>query len=107
MDAYELRYPEGYEELSWEYKAKGWIAGVILLYGGAEYVLNIYEPERLRQDVEDELQGSSVFFEPNLLVVPVVDRPSIKIAIERLISRGDVAISMCPSTRKSGLDLPR
>lgn len=98
MSTYELRYPDGYEERSWEYKAKGWVAGVVLSYKGAEYILNIYELERLRQDIEDELQGSPVFFESNLIVVSSVDKSSIQAAIERLIGRGEIGLGMCPSS---------
>jgi hypothetical protein len=102
VSKYELKFPDEYDDYAWEYKAKGWIAGVVLSYEGAEYHLNIYTPERLFQDLEDGLQGSLFFFEPNLLIVPVIERPKIEAAIARLISRGDVSANMCPSKPKAG-----
>jgi hypothetical protein len=106
VSTYELIYPDGYEERSWEYKAKGWVSGVVLSYKGEEYVLNVYELERLRQDIEDELQGSPVFFESNLIVVSSVDKSSIQAAIERLIGRGEIGIGMCPSRNGVRLSHP-
>lgn len=94
---YELKFPDEYDDFALEYKAKGWVSGVVLFFEGAEYRLNIYTPERLLQDVEDELPSSLVFFESNLMIVPVVDRPSIEAAVRRLIGRGDLAASMCAS----------
>lgn len=97
MSNYELRFPDEYDDFSWEYKAKGWISGVVLFFEGAEYRLNIYTPERLLQDIEDELPSSFVFFESNLMIVPVVDKSGIEAAVKRLVGRGDVAASMCAS----------
>lgn len=46
---------------------------------------------RLRQDIEEELQGGRFFFEPNLVVVPSVTRENMEKAVKALIQSGDVS----------------
>jgi hypothetical protein len=53
--------------------------------------MTFYDPVRLRQEIEDDLQRGSVFFEPNLVVVPSVTRQNMEKAVRTLIQSGDVS----------------
>ena len=88
-DAYVLHFPPDYDADEWIWTSKGYLP-VELEVGGTpptRYSLTVFDPTRLVQDVEAELADGSVFNEPNLLVVPTVDRQSIQRAIEVLARR--------------------
>ncbi len=94
MSKYELQFPDWYDDFAWEHESKGWLEDVIVTCDGVSYRLVIYSPIRLRQDVEGELYGSVVFFEPNLIVVPVVNRQSIEAAVDLLVRTGEIKTCM-------------
>jgi len=88
-DAYVLQFPPDYDTDEWIWTSKGYLP-LELEVGGtppARYSLTVFNPTRLAQDVDAELADNSVFHEPNLLVVPTVDRRSIQRAIEVLANR--------------------
>jgi hypothetical protein len=95
-----IEYPEGYDGFAWEHEVKGWIGGIVLFYDGKKFKLNFYSPERLAQEVSDELDASAVFYEPNLLVIPEVNARQIEIAVHHLIKTGGVRSLICDQTRK-------
>ena len=56
-----------------------------LHFKGRDYVLTFYDPARLAQEIEAELQRGGFFFEPNLVVVKSVTRLHMEAATEFLI----------------------
>jgi hypothetical protein len=89
-DAYDLRFPPDYESEEWIWTSKGYLVVELEVHGPtpARYSLTFRDPTRLSQDVEAELADQPVFAEPNVLVVPTVDRASVDRAVEELASRG-------------------
>jgi hypothetical protein len=85
---YSLVFPEGFDDYAWEVEAKGWCSVAKLSFAGKNYALNFYEPTRLGQEVESELERGSPFFEPNLIVVQSVTRRNMEKAVESLIESG-------------------
>ncbi len=87
---HELHFPPDYETEEWIWTSKGYL--VVTLEVRApdprRYSLTIRDPTRLAQDVDAELRDRVVFSEPNVIVVPTVDRPSIEGAIAELARRG-------------------
>jgi hypothetical protein len=53
--------------------------------------MNFYEPVRLAQEIEDELERGSPFFEPNLVLVPSVTRQHMETAVEHLVQSGQLS----------------
>lgn len=96
MSKYELKFPDWYDDLAWEHESKGWLEDVVVTCNGVSYRLAFYSPTRLRQDIECELHDSIVFFEPNLVVVPDVNRQCIEAAIDLLVRTGEIGAKMCP-----------
>ena len=90
IDPYQLHFPEDYETEEWIWTSKGYVVVELEVRGPTptRYSLTVRDPTRLAQDVEAELGDRSVFAEPNVLVVPTVDRASIERAIEELAGRG-------------------
>ena len=88
--AYDLRFPPDYESEEWIWTSKGYIVVELEVQGPtpARYSLTVRNPTRVAQDVEAELADKPVFTEPNVLVLPIVDRASIERAIEELARRG-------------------
>ena len=85
---YVLTLPEDFEDYASEVQSKGWFSGATLLFAGKLYRLNFYDPVRLAQDVESELEGQDTFFEPNVVVVRSVTRENMRNAVGALIDRG-------------------
>ena len=49
------------------------------------YRLTFYEPQRLAQDVADQLEESPLFFEQNVVVVRKVTREAMELAVQELV----------------------
>jgi hypothetical protein len=91
MAGYSLILPEDFDEYEWEIISKGWFGGARLNVSGKEYRLIFYDPVRLGQTIEDELQRGEAFFEPNLIVVRSVTRSNMEGAVELLVGSGQTS----------------
>lgn len=86
-----LVFPEGFDDYAFEVEAKGWFLGATFAFLGKKHRMTFYDPVRLRQAIEKELQRGSVFFEPNLVVVSSVTRQNMEKAVRALIQSGEVS----------------
>ena len=91
MASYSLTFPEDFHEYEWEVTSKGWFGNARLSVSGKVYSLIFYDPARLGQAIEDELQRGSVFFEPNLIIVRSVTRSDMERAVELLVRSGQTS----------------
>ena len=87
---YSLVFPQGFDDYASEAHSKGWFSEARLTFQEKQHRINFYDPTRLRQEIEGEFQRGSVFFEPNLVVVPSVTRQNMEKAIEILIQSGGI-----------------
>jgi hypothetical protein len=87
MREYEIEFPERFDEFAWEAEAKGWLQ-VVVTIDGRRYKVTFYEPTRLAQDIERELQNRSFYLESNVLVIPSVTRAHIQKAVEAVVRVG-------------------
>lgn len=90
MTNYSLILPEEFDDYASEVESKGWFSDARLHCQGRQYGLTFYDPVRLGQEIEGELQRGGVFFEPNLVVVQSVTRQNMEKAIDILIQSGSV-----------------
>jgi hypothetical protein len=106
MSSFMLDLPADFADYEWEVEAKGWFVAR-LAASGRQYLLNIYDPVRLGQTIEDDLKSGRVFFEPNLVVVETVTRANIERAATLLIESGWLA-NLVPEEPKEvdGRDKP-
>ena len=88
MSNFALVLPRDFSDYEWEVTAKGWFSEGQLSFSGKHYRLNFYDRGRLNQQIESELQGGNVFFEPNLLVINSVTRAEMERATEFLVQSG-------------------
>ena len=88
MIDYKLELPDDFDEYSWEVESKGWFGDAIAVFDGNRYRVAFYDQVRLAQDIEVELEGSTSFFEPNLLIIKSVDRNHMEKAIEFVAKDG-------------------
>jgi hypothetical protein len=88
MNIHQVEFPEGFDDYAWEVESKGWLQGVIVIIDNHRYSLTFYDPVRLRQDVEAELNSAPAFFEPNLVIVPAVTRKHIESAVDVIAKTG-------------------
>jgi hypothetical protein len=88
--SHKLVLPEGFDDYAWEVEAKGVLWDVYLQYGDRKFQLTFYDPARLAQDVESELEERVTFFEPNLVVVRKVNRAEMNAAVNDLVRTGRV-----------------
>lgn len=85
MHDYSLALPADFSDYEWEVTAKGCFSEAILTVAGIRYRLNFYDAVRLQQEIESALESGAMFFEPNLLVIKVVDKAKIEEATELLV----------------------
>jgi acyl dehydratase len=76
-------------ELEWE--AKGYYSNARMIVSGRHYRLSFYDPVRLGQEIQSEVERGSIFFEPNLVVVKSVTRADMERAAEFLALSGQAA----------------
>jgi hypothetical protein len=85
----ELQFPPWYDELAeFEHMNKGYLEGVVLHYSNKRYRLTFYEPVRLRQDAEVEIQHEGFWAVQNLIVLPSVTREAITTLVKKLCDQG-------------------
>jgi hypothetical protein len=87
---YRLGLPDDFDEYAWEVEEKGWFDSAYVEFDGLRIQLSIYDPTRLRQDVEEALSSARSFFEKSILVVPVVNRDSIEASVKLLYESGEL-----------------
>ncbi len=85
MASFSFVLPADFAEYEWEAEAKGWFSGATMIISGKRYQLNFYDPVRLSQEIESELERGDVFFEPNLVVVKSVTGSSMAQAARQLV----------------------
>jgi hypothetical protein len=88
MTDFSLVLPADFEDYAWEVQAKGCFADAILTVAGRCYRLNFYDPTRLNQEIESELERGVAFAEPNLVIVRAVTRSNMQQAAEMLAQSG-------------------
>jgi hypothetical protein len=91
MSNFAFVLPADFDDYEWEVEAKGWFSEARVTASGKHYRLNFYDPVRLAQEIESELQRGDVFFEPNLVVVPAVTKSNMERAVELLVQSGQIA----------------
>jgi hypothetical protein len=86
-DQYEIKFPDYYDELyEFECESKGYMNNIeVYLKDGGKYSLCFMGPFRINQDLESEVNmGNSFLFEPNLIIVPKVNKKNIVSSIEQV-----------------------
>jgi len=92
MKKFFLLLPENFCDHEWEIESKGWYQGAILMTGGKKYQLTFYDPVRLNEDIQYDIENQCVFFEKNLVVISVVNKKNMEMALEFLMETGQVKI---------------
>jgi hypothetical protein len=82
--------PDEFDDYEWEVTAKGWFGEARLVMIGRSFKLNFYDPARLSQEVESQMENGAVFFEPNLLVVQSVTKAEMQRAVDMLVKSGQI-----------------
>src|SRR5262245_12049537 len=86
-----LHFRESLDAYEWhEISRKGWYTGVVAeLPGGKLYPLTFYDPVRLVQELEGEVErGRPCFGEPALVVVPEITEAALRASVEHLFLLG-------------------
>ena len=84
MAEFTLNLPD-FDEADWKLWAiKGYMLNVEFCVRGDRYMLNFFQPVRLAQDVERDLERCGVFFMPNLIVIPALTKSEIERAAKWL-----------------------
>lgn len=84
MSNFSFVLPEDFADYKWQAEVKGWFSGVTMIVSGKRYRLNFYDPVRLAQEIESELERGDIFFEPNLVVVKSVTGSNMERAARQL-----------------------
>jgi hypothetical protein len=88
-DAADLRLRDDVDGDLWDITAKGWFPAE-LSYRGRTYAVTFYDPVRLAQTIEDDLEQDGFFFAENLIVVKTVELRSLDDAVRKLVETGQI-----------------
>ncbi|KRR24723.1 hypothetical protein CQ14_05065 [Bradyrhizobium lablabi] len=91
MSPFSFDLPADFADYEWEVEAKGWYSDARIIVSGKRYRLNFYDPVRLGQEIESELQREGSFFEPNLVIVQSVTRANMERAAVLLAQSSQLA----------------
>ncbi|MFD1703939.1 hypothetical protein ACFSCV_13095 [Methylopila henanensis] len=86
-----LVLPVDFDECEAIIIAKGWLSDVKAVVGEARYSLTFYDPVRLVEEAEDEMEKGGIFFEQNLVIVRSVTRSNMEKALVFLVTTGQIA----------------
>ncbi|MFG3597427.1 hypothetical protein [Bradyrhizobium sp. RDI18] len=62
MPGFSLDLPADFADYEWEVETKGWFCEARIIVSGKRYRLNFYDPVRLGQEIESELQRGGALF---------------------------------------------
>lgn len=88
LTTFSIRFPDYYDGLELEYEAKGYFADSTIVIDDVEIRPTFYDPVRLSQTIEADLDFHGFFCEPHVIVVPSVNRRNMIAAVEKLASGG-------------------
>jgi hypothetical protein len=91
MSSFSFDLPRGFVDDEMLWKAKGYFPGARLTVSGKQYDLMFYDPVRLRQDIESELDHAGLLFEPNPVIIQSVTRANMERGAALLVETGQVA----------------
>jgi hypothetical protein len=92
MPAYQLKFPNDYDEEEWIYKEKGYVIVNIIYDDGSITEFQFYDPVRYSQEISDEILRTGFFFEKNIIVIESVEKDKISLALENIInSKGPIS----------------
>lgn len=85
MKNYSIKLPADFNEYAWEIESKGCLEIDIEIYGNV-YTFNFYDPVRLNQTIQDDLDSHQFFFYENMVVIPSVNIKNIEYFINDIIN---------------------
>ncbi|MGB8809287.1 MAG: hypothetical protein WCD17_07975 [Acinetobacter calcoaceticus] len=96
MKKYIIKIEKDFSDYAWEIESKGFFEVDIQIFDKI-YTFNFYDPIRLNQTIEDDLNSNQYFFYENLVVLPKVNLRNIEKFIEDII---DTPYLLSFSTKK-------
>jgi len=87
---FKIIFPKDFDEdelVKFETESKGYLYNVILETENNKYNLCFYDVERLKQSKEN-IGNTNYFFEPNLIVVDIVNKDNIFHSISDILEKG-------------------
>jgi len=88
MSNYSFHLPSDFNDYEQEVAAKGFFSEAKIIHFKKSYRMSFYDPARLSQEMEDEVQRNAFFFESNLVIVPAVTGSAMARAAELLVRSG-------------------
>ncbi|WP_447508176.1 hypothetical protein [Acinetobacter lactucae] len=84
MKKYIIKVERDFSDYAWEVESKGCLEVDIQIFDKL-YTFNFYDPIRLNQTIENDLNSNQYFFCENLVVLPKVNLKNIEKFIEDII----------------------
>ncbi|WP_416041095.1 hypothetical protein [Acinetobacter lactucae] len=84
MRKYIIKVERDFSDYAWEVESKGCLEVDIQIFDKL-YTFNFYDPIRLNQTIENDLNSNQYFFCENLVILPKVNLKNIEKFIEDII----------------------
>ncbi|WP_374668508.1 hypothetical protein [Acinetobacter sp.] len=91
MKNYTIQLENDFHEYAWEIEAKGWLQ-VDVEINQHMYTFNFYDPARLNQNIQDDLNSCQYFCDINLVVIPSVTLKHIQYFLENIIDTPSLSL---------------
>lgn len=88
MAGHSFYLPADFNDYELEVTAKGFFSEAKILYFERTYSVSFYDPARLAQEIENEIQRGAIFFEMNLIVIQSVTGSAMAQATDLLVRSG-------------------
>jgi hypothetical protein len=90
MKEYTLKWPDNFNDYSWEIEYKGWFEGLEIVVDGKTLRPAFYDPVRLSQEIAGEISSAGFFCEPFLIIIQRVTRETIESVVADLAKSGEL-----------------
>jgi hypothetical protein len=77
----QLIFPPDFSDYAWEVESKGVFWGAAVRIDNSLIDVTFYEPTRLRQDIEADIEAGRLFTVKNLLVIEKVTIRNMQLAV--------------------------
>ncbi|MEH6629954.1 MAG: hypothetical protein V7776_03975 [Halopseudomonas aestusnigri] len=91
MPNFEIHFSTDFSEYEWEIEAKGWYGDLPVTWRGKLYMLNFFDPVRLNQDLQGELEQNSIALLLNTVIIDRLTKNGITEAVSKLVNSGELS----------------
>ncbi|WP_299390695.1 hypothetical protein [Pelagibius sp.] len=88
MGNYQIVWPSDFDRIEWLLESKGVLFDIEVKVGDHTIMATFYDPVRLSQDIEEEIQSSGFFSETFIIVLERLTKRNIEATLDKMYRSG-------------------